>query len=249
MHVEVLPTGSDNYTYLIIDDDLGTVVDPMLADPALKAAERLNVRIKNVLVTHHHGDHCGGCPEIKAVTGCMITGPAGSNIPGLTHPVSEGDRISTGHSELTVMEVPGHTKDHVAYYNEKDKMVFTGDTLFVAGCGRPFECSPEELWLSLKKLRELPGDTKVYCGHEYTIESLEFALHLEPGNMEVKLHLQDIRNEAAAGRPSVPSTIEMERLTNPFLRVDDIELCKATGMEHMTDAEVFTAIRQQKNRW
>ncbi len=249
MHVEILPGFGDNYIYLVLDSGSAAAVDPGAADPVLSAVRKLGAELSLVLVTHHHFDHTGGCRELKTVTGCSIAGPGGTRAGEVDRTVRDGDVVSVGDCEFRVLSVPGHTGGHVAYYCEAGKLLFTGDTLFAGGCGRVFGGTAAEMWNSLQKIRALPGETLIYCGHEYTLENLEFAAHLEPDNREVAERLAEVRRQCAAGKYTVPSTLELERVTNPFLRADTEALQEAVGLAGAPPAEVFAEMRRRKDRW
>ena len=167
--------------------------------------------------------HTGGNLAIKERTGASIWGPAGENgrVPGLDHPLREGDRIRIGDHEAVIWEVPGHTIGHIAYVFRNDRVAFVGDTLFAMGCGRLFEGSPEQMYRSLKRLAELPDDTQLYCAHEYTLSNARFAAHAFPGNKEIAGRLRHVEQERSEARPTVPTNVAMERLTNPFLLAQD----------------------------
>lgn len=234
MKVKILQSG-DNYIYLVICGQEAVVIDPACAQAVMSAVNESGVHISHVLVTHHHFDHTAGCSEIKHATHCEIVGPGGSNIPSLDRCVSDGDIVSVGSFDFKVMALPGHTNDHVVYYSESSNVVFTGDVLFVGGCGRILEGTAEDMWGSLQRLLSLPDETKIYCGHEYALDNLEFALHVEPGNLDIEERLETIREMVARDEPSVPTTLAMEKKTNPFLR--------AGGLEK------FAELRCRKNVW
>jgi hydroxyacylglutathione hydrolase len=249
MHVEVLPISGDNYSYLVVDGKHAAAVDPADAGTVLSRLEQADLELDMVLVTHHHSDHTGGCMELRKSTGCSVVGPDDSRLPALTSPVNDGDIFSLGSVEFKALALPGHTRTGMAYYSLQGRAVFTGDTLFCGGCGRLFEGSAAEMWSSLKLLRSLPEDTRVYCGHEYTIESLEFAAHIEPENADVAARLADARKLQRAGEPTVPSTMGTEAATNPFLRADTDAMREVTGLSSCSAEEVFAELRRRKDRW
>lgn len=220
---------SDNYAYLVIDDGGKdcAVVDCAEPDKVIAAAKSHGAKIVAVLTTHWHGDHCGGNNEIASkVAGLKVYGASaeGGRIPALTNPVADGDRIRIGALEGRVIGIPAHTNGHVAYYFPTLGAVFTGDTMFVGGCGRVFEGKAAMMVASLKKLAALPDSTQVYCGHEYTEKNLRFALTLEPGNRALAKKHQWSLETRAKKKITVPSTIGDEKQTNPFLRADSLEL-------------------------
>lgn len=229
MAINIVPQLSDNFAYLISDDSskICAVVDCAEADKVLKAVERLGLRLTAVLTTHWHPDHSGGNEDIvRLVPGLRVYGARAERgrIPALTDPVEDGDKIRIGALEATVIGIPAHTNGHVAYYFPSIKSVFTGDTLFIGGCGRVFEGKAATMVESLRKLVALPDDTKVYCGHEYTEKNLRFALTLEPNNQALKAKHEWARKVTSEGGFTVPSTIADEKRTNPFLRCDSADL-------------------------
>jgi len=229
MAITIVPQLSDNFAYLISDDTGGecAVVDCAEADKVIDAVKRHNLKLTAVLTTHWHGDHSGGNADIVGkVKGLRVFGATAENgrIPALTNPVADGDTFKIGSLEARVIGIPAHTNGHVAYYFPQLKSVFTGDTLFVAGCGRVFEGKAATMVESLGKLTKLPDDTKVYCGHEYTEKNLRFAMTLEPNNQRIKTKHEWAKKIVSDGGFTVPSTIEDEKRTNPFLRTDSREL-------------------------
>jgi len=252
--VTVTPLLFDNYAYLLVWDSEAAVVDPGEAFPILKILEDRGLKLTTILNTHYHSDHVGGNEELKQQTGCQVIGPDDTRVPGLDRAVGNGDSMTFGSSTVEVIATPGHTRSDVCYYmrpclDDKHGAVWTGDTLFIGGCGRLYEGSPELMWESLLKLATLPPDTLVYPGHEYVLENFEFALTIEPENQTVRERLSDIREIRKAGRPTVPSTIREERLTNPFLRAAGPEMGVAIGMPHASAVEVFTELRKRKNEF
>ena len=227
LDIVAVPAFADNYLWLIHDEDSGetAVVDPGDPAPVLAEAGRRGWRITKILNTHWHPDHTGGNLAIKQATGAEIWGPAGENgrVPGLDHPLAEGDRISIGGHSAEVWEVPGHTLGHIAYIFADDEIAFVGDTLFAMGCGRLFEGSPEQMHRSLGRLAELPEATQLYCAHEYTLANARFAAHAFPENKEIAERLRQVEQERSEARPTVPTTVALERTTNPFLLAGDVE--------------------------
>ena len=229
MAIIIVPQLSDNFAYLIVDDlskECG-VVDCAEADKVIAAAKQHGLKIIAVLTTHWHGDHSGGNEDIASkVPGIKIYGAKAENgrIPALSNPVGDGDTVKIGALEGRVIGIPAHTNGHVAYFFPKLNAVFTGDTMFVAGCGRVFEGKADTMVSSLAKLAALPDATQVYCGHEYTEKNLRFALTLEPGNAALKAKHDWAVKSLAEGKWTVPSTIADEKKTNPFLRTDSAEL-------------------------
>jgi hydroxyacylglutathione hydrolase len=243
----------DNYVWTLRNATHAAVVDPGEARPVLDYLEREQLELAAILATHHHPDHVGGIAELVAMRSVPVYGPRKEPIPTLTRPVSEGD--SVGIPELgvdfSVIDIPGHTRAHIAYYGAGS--LFCGDTLFACGCGRLFEGTAEQMYASLQKLRALPDDTKVYCGHEYTLANIGFAKAVEPGNAALKAREERDRRLRAAGKPTLPSTLGEEKATNPFLRclepavVDSAN--KYLGARIADPVRVFAAIRDWKNRF
>ena len=227
LEIVAVPAFTDNYLWLVHDEVSGetAVVDPGDPAPVLAEAERRSWRITAILNTHWHPDHTGGNLAIKDQTGAKIIGPAGENgrVPGLDQAIGEGDRIRIGAQEAEVWEVPGHTIGHIAYIFRGDEVAFVGDTLFAMGCGRLFEGSPEQMHRSLHRLAELPGETRLYCAHEYTLSNARFAAHAFPQNKVIAERLRHVERERSAERPTVPTTVAEERATNPFLLAPSVE--------------------------
>ena len=231
MRVVAVPQLVDNYAYLVIDASTGraAAVDVADAAPVIAAARREQVTLDAILSTHHHFDHVGGNSDLVAqlrplaLRVCGYRGDAG-RIPELNEPLDDGEEFNVGTLTGRAIFIPAHTRGHLAYYFPLANCVFTGDTLFAAGCGRLFEGDAAEMHRSLARLAALPDDTLVYCGHEYTQRNLEFAAMLEPGNEDIKVRRREVDALRAAGRPSVPTTIALEKRTNPFLRSESVEL-------------------------
>jgi hydroxyacylglutathione hydrolase len=253
LQIELLPLLSDNYGYLLFEPESGTsaVVDPAEAAPVLAALREHGRGLDMILCTHHHGDHVGGNRELKAATGCRIWGPEADRhrIPGLDVGVREGDTVEVGRVGLRVLETPGHTTGHISFYAPEAKALFCGDTLFALGCGKLLEGDGVMMWDSLSKLMTLPDETRVYCGHEYTESNARFALSLDPDNEALVERGADVRHQRAVGAPTVPSTIGLERVTNPFLRAADPYLRARLGLQRSSEAEVFTEIRRRKDHF
>ena len=221
-----IPCLSDNYVWLLQDAATGAVAvcDPGEADPAIAAVERLGGRLDLILLTHHHGDHLGGVSALQARFGGKIIGAAADahRLPKLDQAVRAGDTVSLGSAAGMVLETPGHTVGHIAFYFPDGPAVLCGDTLFALGCGRLLEGSAAQMHASLQALAALPPDTRVCCGHEYTESNARFALTVEPGNQALIARATHVRNLRAAGQPTVPTTIAMERAENPFMRAADV---------------------------
>jgi len=246
-----IPVLSDNYVYLAHDPASGdtAVVDPAVVDPVLDAAAAKGWTISHILNTHHHGDHTGGNLEIKEKTGCTIVGPRADRdrIPGIDIELADGETFMLGEAEARVFDVPGHTHGHIAFWFEQSDALFCGDTLFALGCGRVFEGTMEQMWSSLSKLKALPGPTRIYCAHEYTQSNGRFALSVEPGNTALVNRMADINEKRQHNIPTVPSTLEEEWATNPFLRPDSEGLQQTIGLVGGDMIAVFTETRRLKD--
>ena len=226
-----IPALSDNYIWLVHDAESGEtmVVDPAVADPVLAKAEETGWKITHIWNTHWHPDHTGGNAEIKAATGCTITGPAAeaARIPTLDVQVKEGDTVRLGAVEAQVIDVPAHTAGHIAYHFLRDKVAFVGDTLFAMGCGRLFEGTAEQMYANMRKLEALDDETAIYCAHEYTLSNGRFALTVEPGNLPLIERVNEVTAMRERGEATVPTTIALERATNPFMRASSVEVLAA----------------------
>lgn len=254
-----VPAFADNYIWLVSDGRDAVAVDPGEAAPVRAYLAERGWRLSAILLTHHHADHVGGVAELIGDTPIPVYGPAAEGIELVTHPLSGGDhvRVSLPHLELDVIDVPGHTRGHIAYFQPggagAPPHVFCGDTLFACGCGRLFEGTPAQMLSSLDKLAALPGETRVHCAHEYTLSNIRFALACDPENAELRAW----RDQAAALRernvPTLPTTISHERAVNPFLRAEAPALQRALGEqlhESISDRlQAFTLMREWKNRF
>lgn len=225
MEIVPVPAFSDNYLWLVHDEDSGetAVVDPGDAAPVLAEAKRRGWIISEIWNTHWHPDHTGGNLAIKSATGARISGPRSENIPGRDVGLEEGSEVRLGNHVARVIEVPGHTLGHVALVFDEDRVAFVGDTLFAMGCGRLFEGSPEQMYHSLQRLAALPSDTSLYCAHEYTLANARFAAEAEPGNRAVAERLERVEALREAGLITLPTTVAQERETNPFVRSTNVE--------------------------
>ncbi len=243
----------DNFAVLVHDRESGATaaIDAPAAAPIQAELEQRGWTLTHIFVTHKHLDHIEGIPALTAAGGVEVIGPAKSAAAtGLyDRSVSEGDRFDFAGHEVTVLETPGHTLDHVSYYIADDHVVFAGDTLFALGCGRVFEGTPPMMWDSLLKLRALPDDTALYCGHEYTLANARFAVTADPANAALASRLTEIEALRAAGKPTLPSTIGREKETNPFLRADNPGPAKAMDLTGADPVAVFAEIRGRKDRF
>lgn len=249
--VEQIQVLSDNYVYLLHDPGSGATaaVDPSAAEPVLAKIEEKGWRLTHILNTHHHHDHTGGNLTLKQATGCTIVGARhdAGRIPGIEVELRNRDTYMVGGASAMIMEVPGHTVGHIAYWFPESHALFCGDTLFALGCGRLFEGTPEQMWDSLCRLRELPGDTLVYCAHEYTQSNARFARTVERDNDALKRRIAEIDGLRAKGLPTVPSRLDEECETNPFLRADVDSVKRGVGLPDGDPARVFAEIRRRKD--
>jgi hydroxyacylglutathione hydrolase len=244
---------SDNYGVLVHDTGSGATaaIDAPETGPIEKALKETGWKLTDILVTHHHADHTDGIVALKEKYKCRVVAPAAEakKIPAVDETVREGDKTKVGSLSADVIETPGHTLGHIAYWFHADKLAFVGDTLFSIGCGRVIEGTPEQMWRSLVKLRDLPDDTEIYCGHEYTLANIKFARTIEPGNKPLAARETQAKQQVAQSEPTIPVTIGEEKLANPFLRADRAEIAAGIGMAGKPAAEVFAEIRARKNRF
>lgn len=252
LQIELVPCLSDNYAYLLHDPDSNftAVVDPSEAGPVNKRLQKRGLALTHILCTHHHGDHTGGNLELKKKYHAQVVGAASdqNRIPGIDVPLV--DRWQFGSQEVLVIDTPGHTRGHCSFYFPSSGVIFTGDTLFSLGCGRLFEGTPEEMWSSLTKLLALPDETLIYCGHEYTQSNAKFSLSVEPRNERLQKRAQEITNLRESGQPTIPTTLEEEKATNPFLRPHSLEIRKVLSIrEDASDIDSFAAIRRAKDHF
>lgn len=253
LQIHQIPCLQDNYGYLIHDPESGLTASIDTPDAAAigRALAEKGWKLDYILNTHHHADHAGGNRLLKAKTGCVIVGcrADAARIPGIDVLVGDGDTFALGSHVARVIETPGHTVGHICYLFDADRAAFVGDTLFSIGCGRLFEGTPAQMWTSLQKLLALPDDTRVYCAHEYTQSNGRFAVTMEPGNAALAARVAEVAALRAAGRPTVPSTIGLEKATNPFLRPASPELRATLGMPAAHDSDVLGETRRRKDRF
>lgn len=247
--IEQVPVLRDNYVYLLHDAATGScaAVDPSVAEPVLERVQRRGWRLSHVFNTHHHWDHTGGNLALKQTTGCTIVGYGqdAGRIPGIDVEVADGETIGFGEQRARVIAIPGHTLGHIAYWFEAASALFCGDTLFSLGCGRLFEGTPEMMWASLLRLRALPDEARVFCGHEYTSSNADFALTIDPDNPVLQRRAAEVRELRRQARPSVPSLLGEEKAANPFLRADADGICRRLGLSD--PVAVFAEIRRRKD--
>ena len=249
-----IPAFRDNYIWCLTDGRSAAVVDPGDAAPVIAWLEKSGAALCAILATHHHADHVGGITALRARYDVPVFGPAHESIPHRTHALGEGDRIAVPGVDVlfSVFDIPGHTAGHIAYYTlPPAPLLFCGDTLFAAGCGRIFEGTPGQMWESLSKLAALDPGTRVYCGHEYTLANLRFAAAVEPASTDIEARIVHERNKREQDLPTLPSTIGAERATNPFLRAElpDVmaQAASHAGRTVTSAVDAFAVLREWKN--
>jgi hydroxyacylglutathione hydrolase len=251
LQIEQSPCLSDNYGYLIHDADAGltATIDTPDAGAIAAEVERRGWRLTHIFNTHHHLDHAGGNLALKARYDCTIIGPRNDaeRIPGIEKGVGDGDQFDFGSTRVQVFDTPGHTRGHIVYYLPAAGAAFVGDTLFAMGCGRLFEGSPDQMWSSLQKILRWPDETRLYCAHEYTLANGRFAMTVEPGNGALLRRVKEVEALRAAGEPTVPTTLALEKATNPFLRPSSTNLRETIGLTDGDDVAVFARTRVLKD--
>ena len=253
LEIYQIPCLQDNYGFLVHDPETGataTIDTPEVA-PINQALAAKGWRLTHILNTHHHFDHAGGNEELKAQWNCQVVGAAidAERIPGIDVALADGDTLTLGSKKARIIEVPGHTSGHIAYYFAADEVAFVGDTLFALGCGRLFEGTPEQMSESLAKIMALPDETTVYCAHEYTEANAAFAVTMEPANPALQQRVKEIQSLRAAGKPTVPTSIGLERATNPFVRSDSAELQAVLNLSGADEVAVFAETRRRKDHF
>ncbi len=243
----------DNFGVLLHDPESGATaaIDAPEAAPVEAALEATGWRLTDILVTHHHHDHTGGIEELKANHRCRVVAPdaEADRIPEVDETVRENDIARFGGLEARVIETPGHTAGHISFFFPADKLAFVGDTLFSIGCGRVIEGNAEVMWKSLTKLRALPDDTRIFCGHEYTAANIRFAKTIEPDNAALAARAQQVAQLLADKKPTIPSTMAEEKAANPFLRADVPAVAKSLDLAGRPAWQVFAEIRERKNKF
>ncbi len=249
IEIVIIPVLADNYLFLLHSAGATAVVDPAVDDVVLDAISSRGWTLTHILNTHHHWDHTGANLSLKEKTGCTIIGPKDEldAIPGIDRAVGGGETVTVGGVVASIIDVPGHTKGHIAYHFAADRALFCGDALFAMGCGRLFEGTAAQMYSSLQRLMALPDETHVYCAHEYTQSNGEFALSLEPNNVILQKRMDNVVTLRERGKPTIPSTIGIEKATNPFLRTDSYEIRATMGMAGADCLSVFANIRKRKD--
>ncbi len=251
LEIHQFPIRGDNYAVLLHDED-ANVTASIDAGSAAAIADELRKKgwsLTHIFTTHHHGDHTEGNEALKQEFGCTIVGPRAeaARVPGIDRPVSEGDEVSFGRFTFNILETGGHTAGHISFVEPNEAVAFVGDTLFTLGCGRVFEGDAQTMWASLSKLMQLPDDTKIYCGHEYTQANARFALTIEPENEALQTRAKQIDELRARGEPTVPTTMAEEKATNPFLRPHSSAIRARLNLQDAADWQVFGEIRARKD--
>lgn len=251
LEIELFACRSDNFGVLLHDPATGATasIDAPEEKPILEALERRGWRLSHIFTTHHHGDHVEANLALKDRFGATIIGPARETIPGIDRKVDGGDSFDFAGRRVEVIATPGHTLGHICFHLPEEKLLFAADTLFALGCGRLFEGTPAQMWDSLSKLGALPEETTVYFGHEYTLSNARFAKTVDPENVALAHRVEEIEALRAADAFTAPTTIGLEKATNPFLRAADPAIRRHLGMEGASDAEVFAEIRGRKDRF
>lgn len=251
--IDVFPARQDNFGYLIHDEATGrtAALDAPDAAAIRAALQQRGWVLSDIFITHHHLDHVEGIGELKAAFGCRVVGPRGEadKIEGLDELVGDGDRVSLGETVFDVIAAPGHTLGHVVYHDAENKHLFSADALFSLGVGRMFEGTPGPMWAGLERLRALPDETLVYCGHEYTESNSKFALSVDPDNPALQARAAEVKALRAAGRATIPFVLGEDKRANPFLRADAPELARHYGLEGKAPFEVFAALRKGKDNF
>ena len=251
LQIKQFPCLSDNYCVLLHDPATGqtAAVDAPEAAAIRRVLAQTGWTLSHIFITHHHHDHTGGLAELKRETACHVVGPRleAARIGLIDQPVGDGDNFAFAGHQVEVIETPGHTAGHVSYHIPGQALAFVGDTMFVLGCGRLFEGSAETMWQSLSKLAALAPETEIYCGHEYTEANARFALTIEPGNTALVARAVEIAQLRAAGQPTVPTRLDRELATNPFLRSGSAEIRQRLNLQQAADWQVFAEIRKRKD--
>ena len=253
MNIEIISCLNDNYSYLIHDNKSNTVaiIDPSEFAPCDKIISKKYKKLDYILNTHHHYDHVGGNKELKKKYNSKILGFKSDEerIPNIDKLLEDNEEFNIGNIKFTTLFIPGHTTGHIAFYSKTEKTIFTGDTLFSMGCGRVFEGTYSQMFNSLNRIKDLPEDTKIYCGHEYTQKNIEFCIKYNPNNDLLKKTKNTIEEKLKNGEPSIPSTLLKEKQMNIFLRTDDLDVKNILNLKKASNLEVFTKLRDLKDNF
>jgi len=251
MHITPIPCLADNYAYVICDNNFKNigVIDPSESKPIIAFLKKENLKLNFILNTHHHFDHIGGNIELKKIYNAKIVGFDGDKhrIPGIDIVIKDNQKWNFGDSAIKIFHIPGHTLGHICFFFEKEKIAFTGDTLFSLGCGRIFEGDHKQMLASLNKIKKLPKDTKIYCGHEYTYKNAEFCMKYDSNNIDLKKKFEKIKKLRSQNLPTIPSSLEDELKSNIFLRCDQNDLKIKLNMKNQEDFKVFKKVRDLKD--
>ena len=251
MQIIPIPCLTDNYAYIISDKNSKTVgvVDPSEARPIISFLNKKNLKLNYILNTHHHFDHIGGNLELKKLYNAKVVGFAGDKhrIPGIDITLKDNDKWNFENLEVKILHIPGHTLGHICFFFEKEKVAFTGDTLFSLGCGRIFEGNHNQMLKSLSRIKKLPMDTKIYCGHEYTYKNAEFCMKYDRNNVDLKKRFEEVKKLRSNNLPTIPSSLEDELKTNIFLRCNQNDLKAKLNMKNQEDSKVFKMVRDLKD--
>ena len=253
MNIEIISCLNDNYSYLIHDNQSNTVaiIDPSEFAPCDKIISKKYKKLDYILNTHHHYDHVGGNKELKKKYNSKILGFKSDEerIPNIDKLLEDNEEFNIGNIKFTTLFIPGHTAGHIAFYSKTEKVIFTGDTLFSMGCGRVFEGTYNQMFNSLNRIKDLPEDTKIYCGHEYTQKNIEFCIKYNPNNDLLKKTKNTIEEKLKNGEPSIPSTLFKEKQMNIFLRTDDLDVKNILNLKKASNLEIFTKLRDLKDNF
>ena len=251
MEITPIPCLNDNYAYIINNNKskIVAVVDPSESLPIISFLNRKKLKLNYILNTHHHFDHIGGNIELKKLYNAKVIGFYGDKhrIPGIDITLKNNDKWKFGNSLIKILHIPGHTAGHICFFFEKEKLVFTGDTLFSLGCGKIFEGDHEQMLTSLNKIKKLPKDTKIYCGHEYTYRNAEFCMKYDPDNISLQKKFEEIKRLRSENLPTIPSSLDDEIKSNIFLRCDQNDLKIKLNMKNQEDSKVFRKVRDLKD--
>ena len=251
MQITLIPCLTDNYSYIINDYNSKTigVIDPSEAKPIISFLEKENLKLNYILNTHHHFDHVGGNIELKKKYNAKIVGfiEDRHRIPGINITLKDNEKWNFGNSTVKILHIPGHTLGHICFFFEKEKIAFTGDTLFSLGCGRIFEGDYKQMLISLNKIKNLPEDTKIYCGHEYTEKNAEFCMKYDKENKDLIKKFKEIKKLRLSNKPTIPTVLKDELKSNIFLRCDQNDLKIKLNMENDENSKVFRKVRELKD--
>ena len=251
MQVTPIPCLTDNYAYIIFDNISKTtgVVDPSESKPIISFLKKKKLKLNYILNTHHHFDHIGGNEELKKIYNAEVVGFKGDKhrIPGINITLEDNEKWIFGNSQIKILHIPGHTLGHICFFFEKEKIAFTGDTLFSLGCGRIFEGDHNQMLQSLNKIKKLPKDTMIYCGHEYTHKNAEFCMKYDSNNIDLKSKFEKIKKLRSSNLPTIPSSLEDELKSNIFLRCDQNDIKIKLNMKNQEDFKVFRKVRDLKD--